>query len=101
MAQSDPRNAVPRKNVLVCPDCGHESASDGDWRVRATADGAVYACPACGTDVATRPVEEARNRPGGGPGGSVHALIGPWMRIACPWAVWPCLFVPHRSDTAR
>ncbi len=102
MAQSGPRNTADRKNVLVCPHCGHESGTDGDWRVRATADGAVYACSACGTDVTTRPVEEAWNRPDRAPVRTGHELIEPWMRVACLWAVWPCLVaLPPRSESAR
>lgn len=49
------------KSVLICPTCGHESPSDGDWLERRcdTADGSKLAlvCPECATDITYRPIE--------------------------------------------
>ena len=47
--------SVPRKGVLVCPECGHESRPDGDWLRAESADRTSYACPTCGTVVVTQP----------------------------------------------
>ncbi|PSQ66962.1 MAG: hypothetical protein BRD24_01830 [Halobacteriales archaeon SW_9_67_24] len=58
-----PDDATPRKATLYCPDCGHESAIDGDWRVEHTTvddrDRAVYSCPVCGTVITRRPARLA------------------------------------------
>lgn len=43
-----------RKTTLFCPECGHESPSDGDWIVHERADRAVYDCPDCETAITTR-----------------------------------------------
>jgi predicted RNA-binding Zn-ribbon protein involved in translation (DUF1610 family) len=50
--------ASPRpKNTLFCPECGHESPADGDWRVRTAASDTELACPVCGAAVTRRPGE--------------------------------------------
>jgi predicted RNA-binding Zn-ribbon protein involved in translation (DUF1610 family) len=60
-----PDGGTRRKTTLYCPDCDHESAIDGDWRVEhATVDGrdrdrAVFSCPECGTVIARRPARLA------------------------------------------
>lgn len=36
-----------RKDVLFCPDCGHESPLGGDWLVDDTRDGRQLCCPEC------------------------------------------------------
>lgn len=50
----------PRKSVLFCRSCGHESPVDGDWRVarvdrRTRNERAVYTCPECAHTVSVRP----------------------------------------------
>ncbi|MFB6107270.1 MAG: hypothetical protein ABEJ82_00310 [Haloplanus sp.] len=52
-----------RKAVLFCPECGHESALDGDWRLRTTADRRRVRCPDCGTVVDDRPTGRASRPP--------------------------------------
>jgi predicted RNA-binding Zn-ribbon protein involved in translation (DUF1610 family) len=51
------------KNTLFCPDCGHESPSDGDWRLRTTAAGDAYDCPDCRTTITVRPWGRDRTLP--------------------------------------
>lgn len=46
---------VPPKSTLFCPDCGHRSRPDGDWRTAGTADGTRFLCPDCNAEVAVRP----------------------------------------------
>ena len=46
---------VPRKGVLFCPECGHESEPEGDWLRDESVDGTRYACPTCGAVVLTQP----------------------------------------------
>lgn len=52
-----------RKSVLYCPDCGHESPILGDWVVRELGDATMYACPDCGTVIASRPAESTGDVP--------------------------------------
>lgn len=47
------RTARP-KSVLFCPECGHESVASGDWTVHERDGRRVFACPVCGTTIATR-----------------------------------------------
>lgn len=47
------------KATLFCPECGHESNVDGDWRERRTHQSLRYRCPECHTTIATRPVSES------------------------------------------
>jgi predicted RNA-binding Zn-ribbon protein involved in translation (DUF1610 family) len=58
-----PASGPRRKSTLYCPDCGHESTIDGDWRVDHTVvddrDRAVYSCPECGAVIARRPARLA------------------------------------------
>ena len=61
-----PDRGTRRKTTLYCPDCEHESAIDGDWRVEHTTadtdddrDRAVYSCPECGAVIARRPARLA------------------------------------------
>ena len=44
----------PQKSILFCPTCGHESPSDGDWRVRSDAYGERLDCPDCGVTITVR-----------------------------------------------
>ncbi|MFC7140482.1 phage terminase large subunit family protein [Halosimplex aquaticum] len=60
-ASSTPDRDPPPKAVLFCPECGHESATTGDWIVRESeepsderASGAAYECPDCETVITTR-----------------------------------------------
>jgi predicted RNA-binding Zn-ribbon protein involved in translation (DUF1610 family) len=53
-----PDSGAPRKAVLYCPACGHESPVDGDWQVERDENdrGRVdYRCPVCESIVANRP----------------------------------------------
>jgi predicted RNA-binding Zn-ribbon protein involved in translation (DUF1610 family) len=43
-----------RKALLVCPQCGHESATDGDWIVALRETAVDLSCPDCRTRVTTR-----------------------------------------------
>jgi hypothetical protein len=49
----------PRKSVLICPGCSHESRASGDWREHYcdTAGGPKLAlvCPECETEITYRP----------------------------------------------
>jgi predicted RNA-binding Zn-ribbon protein involved in translation (DUF1610 family) len=47
---------APRKALLYCPACGHESPSDGDWRVHGGQTAERLDCPDCGETVADRRV---------------------------------------------
>lgn len=89
-----------RKNALFCRRCGHESPTDGDWRVRATPSGALYRCPACGADVARRPVGEALH-PGGSAAERPPWSVACWVRLARAWAAWPRAFVPTPGGPSR
>ncbi|PSP88943.1 hypothetical protein BRC90_06430 [Halobacteriales archaeon QS_4_69_34] len=58
-ALRDRLHRAPRKSVLYCQACGHDSPADGDWRVSpvdADPERVVYACPDCGHSITTRPV---------------------------------------------
>lgn len=52
----------PRKSVLICPGCGHESLYNGDWHERYcdTAGGPKLAlvCPECESEITYRPVSK-------------------------------------------
>ena len=39
------------KAVLFCPNCGHESAVDGDWQQVLGEETVLLRCPECGTDL--------------------------------------------------
>jgi DNA-directed RNA polymerase subunit RPC12/RpoP len=56
---------VPSKPTLFCPDCGHRSRSDGDWRVVESCGDTRYLCPDCGAELTVRP--EFPSRPGNRP----------------------------------
>ncbi|MFB6304912.1 MAG: hypothetical protein ABEH47_07085 [Haloferacaceae archaeon] len=43
------------KSTLFCPECGHESAPDGDWVVSVDGRHRRYACPECDAVVEHRP----------------------------------------------
>ena len=54
-----PDGTTRRKSVLHCPDCGHESHIEGDWRVERHSDGAgreqvCRICPNCGRIIDSR-----------------------------------------------
>ena len=49
-----PAETERRKSVLFCPACGHESHVDGNWNVTADESGLQFACPNCGSVVASR-----------------------------------------------
>ncbi len=48
-------STVPAKGTLFCPECGHQSGYDGDWRVVETLSEHKYRCPECRTEIAARP----------------------------------------------
>ncbi|WP_435076480.1 hypothetical protein [Halococcus sp. AFM35] len=53
-----PDSGAPRKAVLYCPTCGHDSPVDGDWRVARDGDDpnrVDYRCPVCDSAIANRP----------------------------------------------
>lgn len=81
--------ATGPKSQLFCPSCGHESPVDGDWRIQATADGDVYGCPDCGTELTVRPTGERTPTTTHDPsaGGS---LVARSVRLAFAWMTWPC-----------
>jgi hypothetical protein len=78
-----------RKNTLFCPQCGHQSPTDGDWRVRASASRDVYTCPVCDAEVTTRPHD-----PGVAdtPSSSAPTFrpLGRTIRVALAWQRWAC-----------
>lgn len=45
----------PRKAILFCPACGHESHPRGDWVVNVSDDRYRYGCPDCGEVVIAQP----------------------------------------------
>jgi predicted RNA-binding Zn-ribbon protein involved in translation (DUF1610 family) len=45
----------PPKTTLYCPDCGHDSPHDGDWRRQPTSDGVALVCPRCTATLTVRP----------------------------------------------
>ena len=45
---------IPPKSTLFCPDCGHRSRPDGDWRTVRTDGETRLLCPDCGTVVTVR-----------------------------------------------
>lgn len=49
-----PDEDPPKKGVLFCPDCGHESPVTGDWIVREQPSRDVYECPSCSTTILRR-----------------------------------------------
>ncbi|WP_459192872.1 phage terminase large subunit family protein [Halosimplex sp. J119] len=51
---STPGPGRSRKAVLFCPECGHESETNGDWNLRERAEGVAYECPDCETVITTR-----------------------------------------------
>ena len=48
-------NPPPRKATLYCPECGHESRVDGDWKVRVHGECSDYDCPECEMTITSRP----------------------------------------------
>ena len=54
-SRPDCGNDTARKAVLYCPDCGHASPIEGDWRVELDDGNVVYRCPECGNAVTIRP----------------------------------------------
>ena len=53
-----PDSGAPRKAVLYCPVCGHDSPVDGDWRVErdeSDSERVDYRCPRCEFAVTNRP----------------------------------------------
>lgn len=55
-ARSSPvaHDGVRRKTTLFCPDCGHASPVDGDWRVHTASGRQRLRCPECRTVVDDR-----------------------------------------------
>jgi DNA-directed RNA polymerase subunit RPC12/RpoP len=71
------KQAPYRKAVLFCPDCGHESLVNGDWRVQrrdADQDGTeiVYQCTECDGEIVTLPEGGFED-----PGRSRRSAFGP------------------------
>jgi uncharacterized protein YlaI len=69
---------VPPKPTLFCPDCGHRSRSDGDWRVVESHSSTRYLCPDCEAELADRPAFRSR------PGPRSVAIWRPWTGF-CAW----------------
>jgi len=87
--------ATRPKNLLFCPDCGHESPVGGDWVVRPSETRDVYACPECGAAVTARCRSDGPERSdpttaaGSGATGSsttdgLAGLLGAWRRRLAP-----------------
>lgn len=49
-----PDEDPPKKGVLFCPECGHESPITGDWIVHEQPDRDVYECPICSATILRR-----------------------------------------------
>lgn len=88
---AEPPEGSPRpKGVLFCPDCGHESPPDGDWRVQAHPDGDALTCPVCRVTVTVRPASAERSHvPASPPCGLVWLvrsarLVAAWTRACVP-----------------
>ena len=64
VTQRESRADVPSKSTLFCPECGHQSRYDDDWRVVETARTARYLCPECRTEITARPTVSPRARHG-------------------------------------
>ena len=95
--QSTPASrATEQKSRLFCPSCGHESPVDGDWHIQATADGDVYGCPDCGTELTVRPARES-------PSSTTHhpsagdSLVARSVRLAFAWTTWLCTTPDDRT----
>jgi len=44
----------PRKAILYCPNCSHESRINGDWLIQVHAHHLDYECPDCGDVIESR-----------------------------------------------
>jgi len=84
---SSEARATGQKNRLFCPNCGHESPTDGDWRHRASTSGVVYTCPVCDAAVTTRPVD--RGSRSADERASAGTVAGRAIRVAVAWLAWP------------
>ena len=73
---------VPPKPTLFCPECGHRSCSDGDWRVVESHSGTRYLCPDCETELTVRPAFPSR------PGTRSVAVWGPWDGFRAWLRLW-------------
>lgn len=73
---------VPSKPTLFCPDCGHRSRSDGDWRVVESHSDAYYLCPDCGAELTVRP--EFPSRPATHP----VSVWQPWTGLRAWLRLW-------------
>lgn len=71
------------KATLFCPNCGHESRVDGDWRLVRSLDAIEYQCPDCRTIITARP-ETTRSSP------TVLAAstVRFWRESVRAWHVW-------------
>ncbi|MEF8818926.1 MAG: hypothetical protein V5A31_08420 [Haloferacaceae archaeon] len=47
---------TPRKTLLHCPACGHESPPDGDWCIRPDHERERLSCPDCFETITVRGV---------------------------------------------
>jgi predicted RNA-binding Zn-ribbon protein involved in translation (DUF1610 family) len=45
------------KATLFCPECGHRSGPDGDWRRTRCGRSVHYFCPDCHTEITVRSTE--------------------------------------------
>ncbi|WP_312907016.1 hypothetical protein [Natronosalvus caseinilyticus] len=50
-----PDRSTPRKSMLICFACGHESPLEANWIRRVHDDTTDIECPACGTTITSRP----------------------------------------------
>jgi len=80
----------PPKTTLFCPDCGHPSRYDGDWRVVESGSGARYLCPTCRTEITVRGSDPTQRPPRAGVSpwqqwrAAVRAWKGMWRRLLAP-----------------
>ncbi|MFC6988488.1 hypothetical protein ACFQJD_06765 [Haloplanus sp. GCM10025708] len=70
-----PARDAPAKSTLFCPDCGHQSRSDGDWNLVESARETRYLCPECEYTVTSRRLAD----------GDVRRVLGPWCFA---WQTW-------------
>jgi len=104
---SAPAGEPPRKSTLFCPECGHGSPIDGDWRRRTGAEIDRYDCPICETTVTTRPhpgTESGAIIPDGDrPTAEPRAVARPdllrsWTVVSATWlGLWRRLTRPVRT----
>lgn len=94
-------HAGPRKAVLICPECDHQSAPGGDWDCRAVGDREIRRCPDCRAVVERRPTfdgDRGTPRPSGS-AGLARAVRAAFVPLATAWR--RCLAASVRLAPAR